>query len=86
MRLRWLERQIGNEFDPELSLQIDNIHAQLENLDQRQIAMNFEFLAGAIRQIVKKAAVAALQWFRPVTIFRAVKWIKATGFRYLKLR
>ena len=60
MRLRLLEKQIDQEFDRNLSLKIDRVHAQIE-ANKSQNIKETGFLAGAIKAIVKKAAVVALQ-------------------------
>ena len=75
MRLRLLEKQIDQEFDRNLSLKIDRIHAQIE-ANKSQNIQETGFLAGAIKAIVKKAAVVALQWFQPKAILRAAQWKK----------
>ena len=75
MRLHWLERQIGQEFDRDHSLKIDRAHVQLEakNINHKQ---ENGFLAGVIEAITKKATTAALRWFQPETILRAASWKK----------
>jgi hypothetical protein len=75
MRLRLLEKQIDQEFDRNLSLKIDRVHAQIE-ANKSQNIQETGFLAGAIKAIVKKAAVVALQWFQPKAILRAAQWKK----------
>ena len=84
LRLRWLEGKIDQEFDRKLSLKIDRLHTQIE-ANTIPYKQETGFLAGAIKAIVKKAAVVALQWFQPKAISRAIQWIKETGYRSQKL-
>ena len=73
MRLRWLERQISQEFNRELSLKIDRLHNTLEEINNNPQLENGS-LAGVINAISKKATAAALQWFQPEAILRAALW------------
>ncbi len=58
-RLSRLERQIGEEFDLDLSLKIDRLHAQLEEINSNH-KQEIGFLAGVIKAVTKKAIAAAL--------------------------
>ena len=75
VRLRLLEEQIDQEFDRNLSLKIDRVHAQIE-ANKSQNIQETGFLAGAIKAIVKKATATALRWFQPEAILRAAQWKK----------
>ena len=75
LRLRWFEGKIDQEFDRKLSLRIDKLHTQIE-ANIIPYKQETGFLAGAIKAIVKKAAVVALQWFQPKAISRAAPWKK----------
>jgi hypothetical protein len=55
MRLRWLERQIGKEFDRDLSLKIDKFHAQLDNQDNEYKTSKIIFWLALAWELVKKA-------------------------------
>ena len=75
MKLYWLERQISQEFDRELSLKIDRLHNTLEEISSNPKLENGS-LAGVIKTITKKATAAALRWFQPEAILRAASWKK----------
>ena len=76
MRLRWLEGEMGSDFDRVLSLKIDRNNTQLDDQNYVQTTFNFGFLAGVIKAITKKAPAAALQRFQPEAILRAASWKK----------
>ena len=53
MRLSWLERQISNKFDRDLSLKIDRVRLKLEEINSNPKQEN-GLLAGVIEAITKK--------------------------------
>ena len=55
MRLSWLERQIGEEFDSGLSLKIDRLHALLNNQDNEYKTYQVIFWLARAWELVKKA-------------------------------
>ena len=73
MQLYWLERQISQVFDRELSLKIDRLHNTLEEISSNPKLENGS-LAGVIKALTKKATAAALKWFQPEAILRAALW------------
>ena len=73
--LKWLESQIGSKFDRDLSLKIDKVRAQLEEISDKH-NQEIGLLVGVIKAITKKATAAALQWFQPEAILRAALWKK----------
>ena len=55
LRLRWLERKIGSEFDRERSLEIDRLHVQFESLEDERRTSKLIFWLALAWELVKKA-------------------------------
>ena len=62
MRLRWLERQIGEEFDSGLSLKIDRLHALLNNQDNEYKTYQVIFWLARAWELVKKSRLPSRGW------------------------